>query len=308
MRSLLLISALVLIAATPAARAQLQLPGAVGAPTPAGQTIAPPAPRAEGPSGGTYSGHFSAARPPGVDSVVDRTFSLSGARGSLQIEKSGAGLRVARLTAVGDKISRPNQSCEVSMGAERPIELKPLGAPDGVLRFALDSSACPLQFDVLNGALRARSPNGACAFAEADCRIDASGLWGPSGGGFSDAQIKSFEKERGAVENAMRGHFRTLLDKFKKDKPAAQAAIKEQAGFSSERAQVCRDYDREDSAGFCALRLTEEQDFRLQARLASDSGAARPEKKKPPRPKPAKPAAPAAPTASAPPSATPPPQ
>jgi hypothetical protein len=300
MRSLVLIFALFLIAATPAARAQMQLPGAIGAPTPAGQTIAPPAPRAQGPAGGTYSGHFAASKPPGVDSVVDRPFSLSGQRGALQIEKSGAGLRVARLTAVGDKISRPNQSCEVSMGTEGPIGLKPLGAPDGVLRYELDSTACPLQFDVLNGALRARSPNGACSFAEADCRVDASGLWGPSGGAFTEAQVKSFEKERGALENAMRSHFRTLLDKYKKDKPAAQVAIKEQAGFSSERAQVCRDYDREEAAGFCALRLTEEQDFRLQARLA-DAGGAKPEKKKPPRPRPPKPMAPAAPTASAPP-------
>jgi len=301
MRSLVLISASFLIAAMPAARAQMQLPGAVGAPTPAGQTIAPPAPHAAGPAGGTYSGHFSAARPPAVESVVDRPFSLSGLRGALQIEKSGAGLRVARLTAVGDKISHPNQSCEVSMGAEGPIGLKPLGAPDGVLRYELDSTACPLQFDILNGALRARSPNGACSFAEADCRVDASGLWGPSGAAFSESQIKGFEKERGALENAMRSHFRTLLDKYKKDKPAAQVAIKEQAGFSSERAQVCRDYDREEAAGFCALRLTEEQDFRLQARLAGEGAARKPDKKKPPRPKPLKPVAPAAPTASAPP-------
>jgi hypothetical protein len=125
-----------------------------------------------------------------------------------------------------------------------------------------------------------RSPAGACAFAAADCRVDAAGLWGPAGGSFSDAQIKSIEKERGALENAMRSHFRTLLDKYKKDKPAAQAAIKEQAGFSSERAQVCRDYDREEAVGFCALRLTEARDFHLQARLAGEGGAVSAEKPK----------------------------
>lgn len=283
MRLIFPVSLLLLLVLTAESRAQMQLPGAVGAPTPTGQSLTPPAPRS-GPSssGGTYSGHFSASRPPALESVVDKSFSLSGARGLLQVEKAGADLRVARLTVVGDKISRPNQSCEVSMGAEGPITLKPLGAPDGVQRFELDSSACPVQFDVLSGALRARSPNGACAFSAADCRIDAAGLWGPAGTSFSDAQIKVIEKERGALENAMRAHFRTLLDKYKKDKPAAQAAIKEQAGFSSERAQVCRDYDREEAVGFCALRLTEARDFRLQSRLAGEGGAVKAEKPKSP--------------------------
>jgi hypothetical protein len=261
-------------------RAQLVLPGAVSEPTPAGQKLAPPAPRPASTQPGSYSGHFTAAKPPSLDSIAEKPFSLAGARGSLQIEKSGADLRVSRLTAVGDKISRPNQTCEVAMGADGPIGLKPLGSPDGVQRFELESSVCPLQFDVLNGALRAKSPGGACAFTEADCRVDASGLWGPSGGSFSEAQIKSIEKERGSLENAVRAHFRTLLAKYKKDKPAEQAAIKEQAGFSAERAQVCRDYDREELVGFCALRLTEARDFRLQARLAAEGGQTKPDKPK----------------------------
>lgn len=280
MRLIVLTSALVLIFTAAPSRAQMQLPGAV-APTPAGQSLAPPSSQA-GPSkaGGGYSGHFSAAKPPSLESIVDKPFSLGGVRGSLQVEKSGTDLRVSQLTVSGGKISRPNQSCEVSMGAEEPIRLKPLGAPDGVQRFELDSTACPLQFDVLSGALRARSPNGACSFPQADCRADPSGLWGPAGSSFSDAQIKSIEKERGGLENAVRAHFRTLLSKYKKDKPAAEAAIKEQAGFSSERAQICRDYDREEAVGFCALRLTEARDFSLQARLASGQAAAKPDKPK----------------------------
>jgi len=283
MRLIVLTTAFVLIVTTAPSHAQMQLPGAVGAPTPAGQSLAPPSSPAGPPkASGGYSGHFSAAKPPSPDSIVDKPFSLAGARGSLQVEKSGTDLRVSQLTVSGGKISRPNQSCEVSMGAEGPIRLKPLGAPDGVQRFELDSTACPLQFDVLNGALRAHSPNGACSFPQADCRADPSGLWGPAGSSFSDAQIKSIEKERGGLENAVRAHFRTLLSKYKKDKPAEEAAIKEQAGFSSERAQICRDYDREEAVGFCALRLTEARDFSLQARLASGQGAAKPDKPKKP--------------------------
>ncbi len=289
MRPIFLASLLFLSLFAAPARAQMQLPGAVGAPTPAGQSVAPPA--ASAPKRDeAFSGHFTAARPPGADNVVDKPLSLLGLRGALQIGKAGDDLVVTRFVAIGDKISHPNQSCEVSMGADGPIRLKLLGTPDGVRRFELDSSACPLQFDVLNGAVRARSPGGPCAFAEADCRIDAAGLWGPSGGGFSDTQIKSIEKERGAMENAVRSHFRILLSKYRKDKPAAEAAIKEQAAFSAERAQACRDYDHEEAVGFCALRLTEARDYRLQARLAGEGVAAGKEKpKKParPRPKPA---------------------
>jgi hypothetical protein len=281
MRLIYLTSTLCLFLVTTESRAQMLLPGAVDAPTPAGQTLAPPiAGRANPSQGGAFTGHFTAARPPNLDSILDKPLSLSGVRGSLLITKAGTEPRVSRLTAVGDKISRPNQSCEVSLGAAGPIGLKPLGAPDGVQRFELDSSTCPLQIDVLSGALRVRSPNGSCSFPEADCFFDASGLWGPSGNSFSESQVKSIEKERGSLENEVRSHFRTLLDKYKKDKPATQATIKEQAGFSAERAQICRDYDREEAVGFCALRLTESRDYRLQARLAGENGASKPDKPK----------------------------
>jgi len=272
MRLVFLAPVVFLLVASGPSRAQMQLPGAVSAPTPAGQSLAPPSSHASTPREGAPE-HFTAAKPPGVEAALGKTFSLLGLRGALQVQKSGDDLVVARFVAVGDKISRPNQSCEVSMGSDGPIRLKPLGAPDGVQRFELDSSACPLQFDVLNGAFRARSLGGPCAFTEADCRIDATGLWGPSAGSFSEAQIKSMEKERGAIEKAAHAHFRSLLGKYKKDKPAAEALIKEQAAFSAERAQSCRDYDREEAVGFCALRLTEARDFRLQARLASEGGA-----------------------------------
>jgi hypothetical protein len=259
------------------ASAQMALPGAV-APTPAGQAVAPPlvAPAAKKRSseGGEVEAdrHFVAARPPGVEAVAGKTFGLSGSRGVLAVEKTGSELQVTRLTLVGDKISQPNQACEVAMGGDGPLKLKSLGAPEGVLRFELDSTACPLQLDVLNGALRATSPGGACAFAQADCRVDGAGLWGPPGSSFSEADAKALEKERGAAEKNLRAHFRGLQARLKKDKPATQAAVREQAAFNAQRAQICRDYDRDDSQGFCALRLTEARDFQLQARLAASNG------------------------------------
>jgi hypothetical protein len=160
------------------------------------------------------------------------------------------------------------------MGGDEQLKLNPLGAPDGVLRYALDSSACPLQFEVLNGALRATSPSGACSFAQADCRVDGGGLWGPPGSTFGEAEAKTIEHDRATAEKNVRAHFRSLLARLKKDKPAIQAAVREQAGFSSQRAQTCRDYDRDDAQGFCALRLTEARDFRLQTRLAATNDSA----------------------------------
>lgn len=279
MRSLFIAAFFFLGLFAEAGRAQMQLPGAMGAPTPTGHSIAPPPSVARGARDEEYAGHFSASKPPGVESVVGRTLSLLGSRGALQVERSGEGIVVTRFVAEGGKISHPNQLCEVSMGAEGPINLKILGFPSGVMRLELNSSACPLQFDVLSGALRARSPMGACSFAQADCRIDATGLWGPSGGSFSDAQIKSMEKERGATEKAMRTHFRALLSRFKKNKTAAEAVVETQAAFPGERAQVCRDYDHEETVGFCALRITEAQDFLLQSQLAGEDGTMKPKKR-----------------------------
>jgi hypothetical protein len=214
-----------------------------------------------------------AAKPPSVETVLGKSYSLHGSRGAFEIEKSGASLRVSRLILTGDKISHPNQACEISMSGAEPLELRPLGAPDGVERFELQSSACPLTMDVLSGALRVSSPKGACLFVQADCHADPAGLWGPSGDSFSENQVKSIERERSNLEKSTRAHFRTLLSKYKKDKAAAQAAVIEQAAFSANRAQTCRDYDREETHGFCSLRLTEARDYLLQSRLAQASPA-----------------------------------
>jgi hypothetical protein len=278
MRPLLFAPFFFLIVAVDASHAQMQLPGAVSVSTPKGQSIAPPrfsAPRA---NEDEYGSHFTAAKPPEIEGVLGKPLRLLGVRGALQVEKSGDGFVVTRFVAEGDKISHPNEPCEVSMGADGPIGLRTLGSADGLNRLELISSACPLQFDVLNGALRARSPVGACSFAQADCRIDASGLWGPPGGSFSEVQIKSLEKDRGTIEQAIRGHFRALLHKLKNDMSASESVVKAQAAFPAERAQACRDYDREEVVGFCALRLTEARDFLLQSQLAAEHGLRKSEK------------------------------
>jgi hypothetical protein len=270
-----------------AALAQMVLPGAVGAPTPVGQAGAPPAVARRpaihsGPEGDVaFDRHFIAAKPPSTDGIVGKPFAQFGSRGVLQVEQSGDDLVVSRLTMSGDKISQPNQACQLQVGGGAPLRLKPLGTPEGVQRFEIDSSACPLQFDVLNGAVRVISSSGACVFREADCGVDASGLWGPPGDSFSESQKKTIERERTVLEKNTREHFRMLMSRFKKDKPAAQSVVREQAAFSANRSQNCRDYDREDAHGFCALRLTEARDYGLQTRLAAE--ASKKDRKKDPK-------------------------
>jgi hypothetical protein len=267
MRACLLCLALLL--APVSARAQLALPGAV-APTPEGQTMTPPASPSTAPRNtqSPGSGPAKRSKPPAESAIVGQTLSLNGTRGALVIEKDGGDLRVTRLVLTGAKVSHPNQSCEVAMGEDGPIKLKPLGVPDGVARFELQSSACPLLIDLLGGALRVSAPYGACVFPQADCRADVAGIWGPSGGSFSDAQIKTFERERAGLEKSVQARFRELLAKFKKKPDLAKPLVKEQADFGAARSKACRDYEKEETHGFCALRLTEARDLSLQARLA----------------------------------------
>jgi hypothetical protein len=271
MRAFLLTAFLAVCLAPGAGRAQLALPGAVNAPTQAGQAGAPPARVRTGDA--AIGPNFTPGKPPAVDSVIGHAFALNGFRGALLIERAGGELRVARLKLAGYKISAPNQSCEVEMGGAEPVALKPLGAPEGVLRYELVSSACPLQLELLNGAVLARHTAGACVFAQADCRSDAAGLWGPPGDSFGEASIRTIEHDRTTQEHHVHALFRGVLEKFKEDRAAAQAAVKDQAGFSAARAQTCRDYDREDRHGFCALRLTEAHDYHLQVRLAGGKTA-----------------------------------
>jgi len=279
------------------ASAQLALPGAVTAPTPEGQAPAPPKPAAPA----RPREYFAPVKPkpPAESAVLGQTFALNGARGALALDKDGADLRVTRIVLSGAKVSHPNQSCEVAMGEDGPIKLKALGAPEGANRFELQSTACPMLIDLLGGALRVTAPFGACVFFEADCRADVAGLWGPPGNAFSESQIKTIDRERAGLEKSAQARFRALLARYKKQPEIAKELVKDQADFGAMRAQTCRDYDKEETHGFCALRLTEARDLALQARIAEagEDKDAKKAAKKPrpaPRPSPAPTPAPAA--------------
>jgi hypothetical protein len=239
--------------ALPAA-AQLVLPGAQQ-PTPAGTAQRrPAAPRPAAP------------KPPSEDAAVGKDFLLNGVAGSLRIEKTGKESFGVRLRLEGTMLSSPGDACAIELGRDEPVPLKSLGRPAGLQRFQLEAPICPLLVDVLDDALVAVGPGQACVFQEADCRVDARGVWGPDAVRLAP-QAKDIERARGRAETAVRDGVRQLLARVKGPETGTIAA--EQAAFSSERETSCRNYTGENALGFCATKITEARAAALRARLAA---------------------------------------
>ncbi|MEA2839192.1 MAG: hypothetical protein QOF41_522 [Methylobacteriaceae bacterium] len=258
--------------------AQLQLPGGIGQPAPAGTVVAPPveAPR-EKPKPPIL-------RTPSEDAIVGRTLLRNGSTGSLVIERAGKNLRVQKLALTGDQISKPNEHCRVEVSGT-PLVLTSEGKPAGLSRYKLALDICPFSFDVLDGAVLASNGGKTCEFKAADCQVDPAGLWGPRPSEFGPERTKEFERERAHAESTMRADFRALLAGTK-DKQEIKALASEQAGFSSQREEKCRTYTGEDVHGFCALRFTEARAIALGTRL---TGVEEAKPKQPRKPKPVAP-------------------
>jgi hypothetical protein len=255
--------------------AQLQLPGALGQPAPAG-TVAPPA---EAPK---EKPKPPILRAPSEDAIVGRTLLRNGTTGTLVIERAGKDLRVQKLALSGDQISKPNEHCRVEVSG-LPLALNSEGKPAGLSRYKLALDICPFSIDVLDGAVLASNDGKTCEFKAADCQVDPAGLWGPRPSELGAERTKELERQRTQAETAMRADFRALLAAAGKDKQQIKAVASEQAGFSSAREEKCRTYAGEDVHGFCALRFTEARAIALGARLAGV------EERKPNPPKPRKP-------------------
>ncbi len=263
--------------------AQLQLPGALGQPTPAGTTAAPAVPAAP-----KEKPKPPILRAPSEDAVVGRTLLRNGTTGTLTLERAGKDLRVQKLALTGDQISKPNEHCRVEVSG-MPLSLTSEGKPAGLSRYKVALDVCPFSFDILDGAVLASHSGKTCEFKATDCAVDPAGLWGPRATEIGPERTKEFERARARAETTVRADFRALLVGVK-DKQQIKALAGEQAGFSSEREEKCRTYAGEDVHGFCALRFTEARAIALGARLVGpDEGKERPAAKRP-RPKPVAPA------------------
>ena len=243
-----------MLLAAPFACAQMMLQGAVGAP-PSAAKGAPASPSAT-----------SLRRPPHEQTLLGFDLLRGGTSGRMTFERVGKELKLSRLSLAGDLISRPGESCQVDI-AGGTIAIQPAGLHEGLLRYDVELPACPFSIDVLDGAVLASAANQTCDFAAADCRVSPTGLWGPPGSAFNTGRAQAMARALVSTEGAMRTDFRALLKRAGKDESAVKAIAGEQAGFSSEREVLCRDYSQEVRHGFCALRVTEARLFALQARL-----------------------------------------
>ena len=243
-----------------AAEAQLDLSGAT-APAPAGTVVTPsqPKPRPKAPR---------AAPPPQAASEVvlaGKTLSLNGGRSQISFVSQEKTVAISRLLLAGHKVSNARDECQVDV-AGTPLALTPLGKVNGAARFSLALPACPFTFDVLDGAVLTSADAPTCTFKEADCQTGVTGLWGAQPGDIGPDRVKLIERERTAAEKAVRTAYKGLVSSTK-DRGIIKDYASEQAGFSSHREELCRDYIGEARHGFCASRLTQSRATTLEAEL-----------------------------------------
>ncbi len=227
----------------------------------------PKAPRAIG--GGDAEDR--AARGPAIapkavtdDAIIGKTLYLDGARSVAEFQGVIGDTRISRLTLIGDRISRSGETCRVEVSA--PLKLTPSDGDAGLRRYKVDFPACPFSFDVLDGAILVTNEGGACLIKAADCRVDPNGLWGEKD--FDEKRGKQMLNTRARVEKTVRADFRLLYTQNKKDKPLRKLLVREQAGFSSRREEICRNYAQEADYGYCALRVTEARALILGTEVA----------------------------------------
>ncbi|MCW6507578.1 hypothetical protein [Lichenifustis flavocetrariae] len=257
-----------------AAQAQLDLPGAT-APAPVGTVSKPQAtsvkPRLHLP-------RIAAPATPADSALAGKTLMLNGGKSQIAFTPRDKTVDVSRLLFSGRKISNSHDECQVDVSG-MPLALTSLGKTNGVARFSIPLPACPLSFDVLDGAVLTAGESGTCSFKDADCEVGVAGLWGPAAGEIGPDQVKTIERERMRAERTVREAYKGLVSSTK-DRAVIRGYASDQAGFSSHREETCRDYIGESRHGFCASRLTEARAMTLDAELVVAAAAKEARKKK----------------------------
>ena len=250
------------------------LPGAAPA-EPQGANVAPAKHRHSGAStteAGAGAKGVKAGPAAGIASLAGRPLMLNGKSGLLQISGDDRTATLDKLQLAGESVSNPSQRCVVDIVGEKPILATSAGRPDGLERFEADVPACPISFDVLDGAALVPSQITACVFKAADCQTIPGGLWGPDGASLVGDAAK-IVKERAEAEKAMAKLVRAIEDR---DGPEAADLARDQNGFAGQRDELCRDYVKESVHGYCALRVTEARTALLQTRLDALTPASAP--------------------------------
>jgi hypothetical protein len=254
------------VLATSETYAQLVLPGAV--PTAPKAVVTPATPKNAGVSSqgaGPSAKSAKSAVAPSVAGLAGSPLLLNGKSGLLKISGDDRTVTIDKLELAGESVSDPSQRCVVDIVGEKPIEATNAGRPEGLERFEADIPACPISFDVLNGAVLVPSQITACVFKAADCQTSPGGLWGPDGASLVGGAA-NIVKDRAQAEKAM-GKVLHAIAALARNRPEAASLVRDQTAFASERDDACKDYLKESVHGFCALRLTEARTALLRARL-----------------------------------------
>jgi hypothetical protein len=201
----------------------------------------------------------------GVASLVGRPLMLNGKSGLLQISGDDNAITVEKLQLAGEGVSDSSQRCVVDIVGETPIEATNVGRPEGLERFEAKVPACPISFDVLDGAVLVPTQITACVFKAADCQTTPGGLWGPEGASLVGDAAKIM-KDRAEAERTM-GKLLHIIEDRAEDSTRAADVVRDQNGFAGQREELCRDYVKESVHGYCALRVTEARAALLQTRL-----------------------------------------
>ena len=253
--------ALLLLAGAPGfAAAQVALPGAV-APTPEGAAAAPagpapvakPKPRRRAPEAAGLPTSPAPARVVPAAALAGQTLFRGGRGSEIAFALRDKTLVVSRLTLAGQ--AQDGSECRIDV-ADLPLAVRDEGQPGGMARIGIPVPACPISFDVLDGAALETGDRASCAFAATHCTVDPSGLWGPPAAALTPERDKAIERQRAQAEAAMRANFKRLVAATR-DRPTVMGYAREQAQFSSTREEMCRGYAAEVKHGFCATRLTE---------------------------------------------------
>ena len=255
----------------PVPPASVPQPGRPLPPPPPGAPGLPPAdwvPPGDGPEGpvqpsGQAPARPVAMRPPTEDSVLGRDLKLNGTTGALRLDRGPQGVLRAQMTLTGLRASQLTESCSVKLGGDS-VPVSSLGRPEGLPRYELQVPACPMTFDVVEGAVLVTAPADACVIQEADCRVEPRGLWGPDPASLLP-RAADLEQARGSADRAVRENYKALTQRAAPQ--SVRPIVAEQAAFSSDREQVCRTYAREGAHGFCNARFTEARAVTLAARL-----------------------------------------
>jgi hypothetical protein len=261
-----LLAVLAVVALSASAQAQLALPGSAG-------DGAKPAKDDARPARHRRVRHAPVRLSVDPDALLDKPLKLNGRNGELELTRDGGGaLKLVKYTLLGEVVSKPAQACRIEIVVDAPIALLPQGEPDGLPRYSAAVPACPLTFDITDGAVLVPAQANACVFSAADCQASPSGLWGPEAADL-DKDARAISDFRAAADRSIQDSLKALE---KRDKDSVASLEREQNDFAAGRDDICHDYAGESRLGFCASRLAQSR----AALLAKRVGVEEPEKRK----------------------------